>query len=177
MSAGPPAPAERPWLADAYAMLTELYGAQYGNLVRLAALLVRDTGTAEEVVQDSFVALSDRMHRLRDSEKTLSYLRATVINRSRSELRHRAVVERKAPGPAPYVPSAEHCALALLDRAAVVDALWRLPVRQREAVALRYYGNHSSAEIAAAMGISSGAVKRHTSRAMAALRTILARDP
>ena len=46
-------------------------------------------------------------------------------------------------------------------------------VRQREALVLRYYGDLSEAEIAAVMGISRGAVKSHTARAMAALRAVL----
>ena len=55
--------------------MTELYGAHYRSLVRLATLLVHDIATAEEVVQDSFVALHAGWHRLRDNEKDLSYLR------------------------------------------------------------------------------------------------------
>jgi DNA-directed RNA polymerase specialized sigma24 family protein len=37
--------------------VTELYSLQYWPLVRLAVLLVRDVPTAEDVVQDSFVAM------------------------------------------------------------------------------------------------------------------------
>ncbi|HEV2373638.1 MAG TPA: sigma factor-like helix-turn-helix DNA-binding protein, partial [Streptosporangiaceae bacterium] len=48
-----------------------------------------------------------------------------------------------------------------------------LPARQREALVLKFYADLSEAQIAAAMGISKGAVKSHTSRAMAALRTVL----
>jgi DNA-directed RNA polymerase specialized sigma24 family protein len=55
----------------------------------------------------------------------------------------------------------------------VVAALRTLPGRQREAIVLRYYADLSEAEIAAAMGISRGAVKSHTARAMAALRAEL----
>ncbi len=161
--------------ADADAAVTELYGAHYRSLVRLAVLLLHDIATAEEVVQDSFVALHAGIHRLRDSEKALSYLRAAVVNRSRSVLRHRVVVDRNAPKSAPDMPSAEHGAMALLERSAVIAALRSLPERQREVVVLRYYGDLSEAEIASAMGITRGAVKSHTSRAMAALRSVLER--
>jgi RNA polymerase sigma-70 factor (sigma-E family) len=159
----------------ALAAITEIYGAHYRSLVRLATLLVHDIATAEEVVQDSFVALHAGLHRLRDSEKTLSYLRASVVNRSRSVLRHRVVVDRNAPKPAPDMPSAEHGALALIERSSVVAALRSLPERQREVVVLRFYADLSEAQIAAAMGITRGAVKSHTSRAMAALRSVLER--
>jgi RNA polymerase sigma-70 factor (sigma-E family) len=167
----------RPLEADqALAAISDLYGAHYRSLVRLATLLLHDIATAEEVVQDSFVALHAGLHRLRDSEKTLSYLRAAVVNRSRSVLRHRVVVDRNAPKAAPDMPSAEHGAFALLERSSVIAALRGLPARQREVVVLRFYADMSEAQIAAAMGITRGAVKSHTSRALAALRSVLERE-
>jgi len=63
--------------------------------------------------------------------------------------------------------------LVRLEESAVVAALRRLPGRQREAIVLRYYADFSEAETAAAMGISCGAVKSHTARAIAALRADL----
>jgi RNA polymerase sigma-70 factor (sigma-E family) len=161
---------------EAERAVTELYAAHYRSLVRLAALLVRDIGTAEDVVQDSFVAMHAGWRRLRDSDKALSYLRQAVVNRSRSVLRHRVVVDRNAPAPPPDMPSAEHGAVALFERSAVIAALRTLPVRQREALVLRFYADMSEAQIADAMQISRGAVKSHTARAMQSLRTVLERD-
>ena len=161
---------------DAAEAVTEIYTGHYNQLVRLAVLLVHDVQTAEEVVQDAFEAMHLAWRRLRDSEKALSYLRQTVVNRSRSVLRHRKVVDMHAPKPAPDEPSAEHGALALLERSAVAAALRSLPLRQREAIVLRYYADFSEADIAAAMGISRGAVKSHTARAMAALKSILEQE-
>jgi RNA polymerase sigma-70 factor (sigma-E family) len=162
------------WSADR--AVIELYSQHYRALVRLAALLVRDTPTAEEVVQDSFVAMHDGWQRLRDTEKALAYLRQAVVNRSRSVLRHRTVVDKNLQKAPPDMPSAEHGALVLLERSAVVAALRGLPDRQREALVLRYYADLSEAEIATAMGISRGAVKSHTARGMTALRTALEQE-
>jgi RNA polymerase sigma-70 factor (sigma-E family) len=139
-----------------------LYSAHYRSLVRLAALLVRDVATAEEVVQDAFVAMHGGWHRLRDNEKALAYLRQAV--------------DRNAPKPAPDMPSAEQGAIALFERSAVIAALRTLPARQREALVLRFYADMPEAQIAETMRISRGAVKSHTARAMQALRTILERD-
>jgi RNA polymerase sigma-70 factor (sigma-E family) len=150
-----------------------LYTAHYRPLVGLAMLLVDDIETAEEVVQDSFAAMHAHWRRLHNSDKALWYLRQCGINRPRSLLRHRRVVDRKVPPPSPDMPSAEQGAITLLERDAVVAALQRLPVRQREALVLRYYVDLSEAEIASAMGISRGAVKSHSSRAMSALRGLL----
>jgi RNA polymerase sigma-70 factor (sigma-E family) len=170
--AAPTAPAARAeWNAEL--AVIEMYSMHYSSLVRLAAMLVRDTPTAEEVVQDAFIAMHDGWDRLRDAEKALAYMRQAVVNRSRSVLRHRLVVEKNQQKPPPDMPSAEHGALTLLERSAVIAALRDLPERQREAIVLRYYADLSEAEIAAAMKISRGAVKSHTSRGMAALRVAL----
>jgi RNA polymerase sigma-70 factor (sigma-E family) len=162
------------WSADT--AVTELYSLHYRPLVRLAALLVRDMPTAEEVVQDAFVAMHDAWQRLRESENALAYLRQAVVNRSRSVLRHRTVVDKNLLKAPPDMPSAEHGALALLERSAVIAALRGLPDRQREAIVLRYYADLSEADIAATMGISRGAVKSHTARGMTALRSALERE-
>jgi RNA polymerase sigma-70 factor (sigma-E family) len=155
---------------DADEAVTALYAAHYRSLVRLAALLLRDVDAAEEIVQDAFVAMHGAWRRLRDPDKALAYLRQAVVNRSRSALRHRKVAERRQPQPMPDAASAEYGALAALEHQAVLQALRRLPARQREALVLRYYLDLSEAEIAATMGVSRGAVKSHTSRGMATLR-------
>ena len=157
---------------DADAAVTELYAAHYRTLVGLAALLLRDQATAEEVVQDAFVAMHGRWRRLRDSDKALGYLRRSVINGSRSAMRHRAVAARIATPP-PDAPSAEQDAMTLLEHSAMVAALDRLPLRQREALVLRFYADMSPAQIAAAMGIGTSAVKGHTARGLSSLRTLL----
>ncbi len=97
------------------------------------------------------------------------------MNRSRSALRHRAVVLRQAAreAPPPVAPGADEPSLALARRDAVLRALRELPIRQREVLALRYYLDLSEAEIAETLGISRGAVKSHASRGSAALRTLL----
>jgi RNA polymerase sigma-70 factor (sigma-E family) len=153
-----------------------LYTTQYRSLRRLATMLVRDSATADEIVQDAFVSLHKSWDRLHNTENALSYLRQAVVNRSRSVLRHRTVVDKNLEKVPPDMPSAEYGALVQLERSAVVTALRDLPDRQREAIVLRYYADLSEAEIAAAMGISRGAVKSHTARGMAALRAALEKE-
>jgi RNA polymerase sigma-70 factor (sigma-E family) len=140
-------------------------------------LLVRDVATAEEIVQDSFIAMHAAWRRLRDDEKALSYLRQSIVNRSRSVLRHRIVVAKNSPEPSPDMPSAEQDAISLLERSAVIAALRTLPPKQREALVLKYYADLSEAQIATAMGISRDAVKRHTAGGVAALRAALELEP
>jgi len=157
---------------DADTAVEQLYAAHWRQLVRLSLLLVRDLGTAEEVVQDSFVALHDRWSRLRDPERALAYLRQTVVNRSRSVLRHRKVEAKHAPSPR-VASGADESALAQARRDVVLEAMRQLPGRQREVVALRYYLDLTEADIATTLGISRGAVKSHASRGLAALKLSL----
>ena len=157
--------------------LTALYVAEYGRLLRLAALLVDDVYSCEEIVQEAYLkvhaALLGPKPRLRDEDRALAYLRQTVVNLARSSLRRRIVARKHAPRPMPDAPSAEEGAYAQVERTAVVNALRDLPRRQREAVVLRYYGDLSEAAAASVMGVSVGAVKSYTSRGLAALAEAL----
>ena len=170
----PFATADMGWSADRAVL--ELYAEHYRSLVRLAAVLVRDTPTAEEIVQDAFVAMHGAWPRLRDEQKALAYLRQAVVLKSRSVLRNRVVVGPSLQTGPPARPGAAHDALVALERDSVRATLRDLPDRQREAIVLRYYADLSEEEIAAAMGISRGAVRSHTFRGMSALRAALERD-
>jgi RNA polymerase sigma-70 factor (sigma-E family) len=157
---------------DADQAVAQLYSLHYRPLVQLAALLVRDAATAEEVVQDAFAAMHGGWQRLGDAEKALAYLRQAVVNRSRSVLRHPAV-GGDGPQLPPDTPGAGHETPGLLGQPAARAALAGLPGRQREAMVLRYYAGLSEVEIAAAMGISRGAVHSHTARGLSALSAAL----
>jgi RNA polymerase sigma-70 factor (sigma-E family) len=147
---------------DADRAVAALYRMHYRSLVRLAALLVRDVATAQDLAQDSFVAVHAAWPRLRDSDRALCYLRQSVVSRSRSVMRHRAAIRKTAPKPAADLPGAEQEAIIQPNRSALVSALRTLPARQREVVVLRCYADLSQAQIASAMGISKGAVESHT---------------
>ncbi len=162
---------------DADGAVTALYRMHYRSLVRLAALLVQDTGVAEELVRDSFVAMHAAWRRLADSERALSYLHQAVVSRSRSVLRHRMVAGKIVPGLAPGMPAAGPVALTELDSFALVSALRALAPRQREALVLLYYAELPEAQIASAMRISKGAVKSHTAQAMSSLSAQLSSGP
>ena len=70
---------------------TGLYPVHYRTLLCLAAFLVRDTRTAEQVVRDAFAALRHGGPQPGDTNAALAYLRQAVVNRSRLVLRHRSV--------------------------------------------------------------------------------------
>lgn len=137
------------WAGSADEAVRLLYHSHCTALVRAAVLLVGDVPTAEEVVQDSFIAMYRAWWRLRDASKALPYLRSSVMNR------------------------AEENALAALERSSVLGALSALPIRQRQVIVLRYYACLSEAQIAATLGIAPGSVKSHAARALSSLRAAL----
>ena len=93
-----------------------------------------------------------------------------AINRSRSVWR-RALVELSHQ--ARLRPAADQTGEALEDGVAVRGAVRKLPRRQREAVALRYFGDLTVEQTAEVMGCAPGTVKALTSQAMTSLRGFL----
>ncbi|MGQ0483037.1 MAG: RNA polymerase sigma factor [Pseudonocardia sp.] len=164
----PEAPEQRP------RTLADLYAEHRMRLVRLAILLVDESATAEDVVQEAFTGLHRNWAGLRDEHAALAYLRTAVVNGSRSVLRRRRTARDYVPPHAVTARSAESLAMLSAEHQAVVDALAGLPPRQREVLVLRYYGGLSEAEIAEATGISRGAVKSTASRALASVADVLA---
>jgi RNA polymerase sigma-70 factor (sigma-E family) len=150
-------------------LVSGLYQDHALALVRMARLLLCDQPSAEDVVQDAFLGLYRALPRLRDQLDVLPYLRAAVINGSRSVLRSRRRALLRRVQHEPPAPSAEAAAMLGEDRRAVLAALSRLPRRAREVLVLRYYLGLSDQEIAAAMGVSRGTVVSTASRGLAAL--------
>jgi len=150
-------PAERDASAeDASHAVAALYQVHYPALVRLAALLIPDLATAEDIVQDAFAAVHGRWHVQPDADAALAYLRWSVVHRSRSVL-----------------PLGEPAAGTGEPGSAVMSALRALSPRQREVVVLRYFADLSEAEIAAATGMSMAAVRDHAAQAMSSLQAEL----
>ncbi|WP_229820636.1 SigE family RNA polymerase sigma factor [Streptomyces abikoensis] len=150
--------------------LTETYRAHYRSLLGLAALLLDDTASCEDVVQEAFIRVHSARNRVRDPEKTLAYLRQTVVNLSRSALRRRILGLKLLSKPMPDMASAEEGAYEQLERDQLIKAMRGLQRRQREVLVLRYFADMTEAQVAETLGLSLGSVKAYGSRGIAALR-------
>ena len=115
---------------------------------------------AEEIVQDAFEKTLVAWPRLREPG---AYLRTSVVNGCRSELRRRQVM-RRHPSPAPAIAE-----LGERDGALLV-AVSRLTPQRRIAITLRFWADMTEADIAAAMDVRPGTVKSLISRGLADLR-------
>jgi RNA polymerase sigma-70 factor (sigma-E family) len=148
--------------------LSRLFEAHNADVVRIAFYLTGSWAVAEELAQEAFLRLWRRWGGLRDHGKAAGYLRATVVNLSRStlrrrlvELRHQRTLSEEAREPDP---------IARLD---IARALARLPARKRACVVLRHLADLSVEETAAVLGISTGSVKSQTHKAMRLLEAAL----
>jgi RNA polymerase sigma-70 factor (sigma-E family) len=153
-----------------------LYRAHAVGLVRFALMLVGDQTTAEDVVQEAFLGLYRGWHRVRDPGHVLGYLRTAVLNGCRTVQRSRRRARLQRVPHQPPVWSAEAAAMEGEDRRAVLAAVARLSLRQREVLALKYYLDLGEQEIAALLGVSRGTVSSTGSRALAALAKELRGD-
>lgn len=147
----------------------ELYRAHALGLIRFALMLVGDQTTAEDVVQEVFLSLYRGWHRVRDPGNMPGYLRTAVLNGCRSVHRSRRRMWRMRVIHDPPAWSAEAAVMDGEDRRAVLAAVGRLPMRQREVLALKYYLDLGEKEIARMLGVSRGTVSATGSRALAAL--------
>jgi RNA polymerase sigma-70 factor (sigma-E family) len=157
---------------DPAAAVGALYAEHALGLVRLAHIMLGSRPAAEDVVQEAFVGLYRRWAKLDDQARALGYLRSSVLNGCRSVLRGRYSVELDGSRQRP-VASAESAVLMAEQSREIVRALRRLPDRQREVLALRFYLDLPDDQIAAAMNIRRGTVRSTAHRGLAALRRAL----
>jgi RNA polymerase sigma-70 factor (sigma-E family) len=140
------------------------------SLLAFAQLVSGDDHGAEDLVQQSLTKAYLRWDRLSEpGQNPQAYVRRIIVNDNASLWRQ--TWKRREH------PTAQPPDRAALAGEPVVDTTWHLvqslPLRQRTVVALRFYADLSVAETADLMGCSTGAVKTHTSRAMAKLKTAL----
>ncbi len=144
-----------------------VYRRDHARLVGLATWLIGGRAPAEEIVHDVFVRVVENPPALREPEQLGAYLRSAVVNRCRSRVR-RLVLERR------HANTARESTEADIDSLSHVrDAVLALPMRQRQAIVLRFYDDLSVDQIAQVLGISSGSVKTHLHRGMRTLESRL----
>ena len=151
---------------DDDALLLRLFQDEATRLVQMARWFVDDRNAAEDLVQEAFIRLARHAHRIEDGSKSAAYLRSIVLNLARDHNRRGLVSLRHRPPAALPEPSAEERATDHAEGRAVVEALRRLPRRQRDCLVLRYYLDLPVAEIASTLGLSTNSVKTHLARGL-----------
>jgi RNA polymerase sigma factor (sigma-70 family) len=153
----------------------DFFRLHFVSLTRLAGLLGADD--PQDVAQEALARLHARRGGLRDGEAAAAYVRSIVCNLSRSRLRHLGVTRRYAPRLLTLAAAGpEESAIDMDETRRLLTALSALPRRQREVLTLRYWMDLTEAEIADSLNISTGSVKTHASRGLAAIERQLERQ-
>lgn len=154
--------------------------ARQRSLQRTAWLLTGDWAAAEDLVSQALAKTWLSWGRLlrRDQPQVYVYRVMLRLHATAWRRRWRGEVPHAEP---PDRPGPDELAAEAVTRVAVLDALGRLPRRQREVVVLRYFEDLTETQTAAALGVAVGTVKSTTAAAMARLRADprlgLDRDP
>jgi RNA polymerase sigma-70 factor (sigma-E family) len=144
-------------------------------LHRTAYLLCGDWHLADDLVQESLAKAFRHWKRVQRADNPDAYVRRILINESNRRWRTtREVVLRPEEGA--HGDVAPDPADAVVVHADLMEALLKLPLRQRATVVLRYLDGLSERETAAALGCSEGTVKSQTARALTTLNRYLSRE-
>ncbi|MGB9378421.1 MAG: sigma-70 family RNA polymerase sigma factor [Mycobacteriales bacterium] len=164
--------------------LDEIY-ARYGRIVfSLARRIVVDSGLAEDVAQEVFLALWRDPAKFDESRGafgtwllSLTHHRAVDAVRREESVRRRRnrVAEEVASGALTDEPTAvAEQGWQSVRRDKIKLALGNLPEAQREALTLAYFGGYTQREVAALTGTPLGTVKTRMLAGMRRLRESLA---
>lgn len=150
----------------------EAYFAARSDAMRgTAYLLCGDWHRAEDLVQQTFTKIYLAWRRIQRHESMDSYTRQTLVRtflseRRRGWFRHESVGSPAADRPAPSADLAD-------ERLVLLEALVKVPPRQRAVLVLRYWEDQSVEQTAALLDCSPGNVKSQAARGLATLRSLL----
>lgn len=156
---------------DAFAELVQVY---QRRLFGLVLMMVREPAAAEEITQDAFVRAYTHIGRYEAHRSFYPWLATIAIRLSQNWLRGRARTVRREGAPVgdeACVTRSPLSALIIDERSRVLwNAVAALPSGERTAVILYYREEMAVADIAAALGVTTGTIKTLLFRARRHLR-------
>ena len=156
--------------------LDELVRTRGSALVGYAYLLCGDRREAEDLVQDALVKTFSRGRGGLEAVSVEGYVRRAILNTYLDGFRRRQrwAAIRHLVAPDDVVPAGDS---VVTDRIAVAAALRALSPRERACVVLRFYEDLTVAQIAEALVLSEGAVKRYLSDGVRRMEGLLGPMP
>jgi RNA polymerase sigma-70 factor, ECF subfamily len=158
------------------AALAALYERHGRAVLAQVVLAVGDRALAEEVLQDTMLAVWRGAASFRGDSRVRSWLIAIARRQARDRLRRRrvpTVTDEVLSGWPAAGPGPEDLTLARAEAAAVAQAIGALNERYREVLGLVYGASLTLAEAAGVLGVPVGTVKSRLAGARAALAASL----
>jgi RNA polymerase sigma-70 factor (ECF subfamily) len=160
--------------------LAEAYDAHHAHVRAFARRLVGDDATAEDLVQETFLALPRAAARFRGESSLRTLLVSIAIHHAqhhvRAAARRRAATARLASEPVPRSPSPADDVARRQLAVALTRALDTLPIDQRVAIVLCEVEERTSAEVARIVGAPEATVRTRVFHAKKKLVEALARE-
>ena len=147
----------------------EFVEARQATLRRIAYAVCRDDARAEDVLQEAMVKLYLAWSRVQGTGREEAYARRIIVNADLDQ-RRRPWHRRRSGVPIELLDGPARAGASTEDRMQLLAEVRALPPMQRRTVVLRYWLGMSVEETAAELSISTGTVKSHASRGLAALR-------
>ncbi|WP_237297278.1 SigE family RNA polymerase sigma factor [Streptomyces sp. 3211] len=141
---------------------------RWPSLLRTAYLLTCSHHDAEDLAQNALARAYVKWNHVRNSDDMTAYVRQIMIHAHADRFRRRTVREWFT-SRLPETPVADQTA-RVDRRSALIDALGRLPARQRSAMVLCYFEDMTPAQVAAALGTRTSTVRSQITRGLAKLR-------
>ncbi|MEU0211444.1 SigE family RNA polymerase sigma factor [Streptomyces canus] len=156
--------------ADEYA---EFAAARAGHLYRSACLLTAgDTHLAEDLVQEALGRIYVRWSRISLVGNPAAYAQTVLVRVFLTHQRRRSSRERATD----VLPEVAAAGVDTPLRLTLLDALARLPAKDRAVIVLRYWEDRSIEETAGVLNASAAAVRTRCTRALKQLRGLLGED-
>ena len=160
---------------EAFAALVLRYG---DRLHGVAYRILRDTGRAEDAVQEAFLLAWREIGRLRDADRFEAWLYKLLVHACYAEARH---TRRWQPGLRVVSgddegPTTDDTQLSVARRDELERGFRRLSGEHRAVLVLHHYLGLSGAEIAETLGLSAGTVRSRLHYARNQMRAALEAD-
>ena len=159
------------------AAFSQLMEAEQPRLLGQALAFCQDPHLAQDLVQETMIAAWKSLPRYDGTCRLFTWLYVILLRQHR---RSQGWFRRRLPlANSEQISAAEKYPLASEDEPAgplaeegeiLRQMIEELPARHREVLRLRFYGQATEAEIAAALGIAQGTVKSRLSHALEKLR-------
>jgi RNA polymerase sigma-70 factor (sigma-E family) len=153
--------------AEAEQDFREFVAARWSSFYRAALLLTGQREAAEDLVQTALARAADRWKRLDQPEP---YIRRIMYHQQVSRWRLRSWGRERSMDAVPDVADSRDATGQAETRLSLIEALRHLSPLQRAVIVLRFFEDLPDNEIASTLGISAGAVRSHSHRALAKLR-------
>ncbi|MEV6267368.1 SigE family RNA polymerase sigma factor [Kribbella sp. NPDC051936] len=158
-------------MSDRDAAFEAYFAARSDAMRGTAYLLCGDWHRAEDLVQQTFTKIYQVWRRIQRQDAMDNYTRQTLIRTFLSE-RRRGWFRYESVGVPPADPPTASAG-PTEERLVLLEALVKVPPRQRAVLVLRYWEDQSVEQTAELLDCSTGTVKSQASRGLAALRGLL----